>query len=126
MKNYKILTDHITVLTSDSLTANTTGRSRMRYTPAVEEFINDVYSYCERFDIYNNYVALLQKNGIQWDFSSMTNANIDNLSPETLCALILGAVRADRFSDGALLRFIGNGSIVRWLKKLEEFDDAID
>ena len=98
----------------------------MRYTPAVEEFINDVYSYCERFDIYNNYVALLQKNGIQWDFSSMTNANIDNLSPETLCALILGAVRADRFSDGALLRFIGNGSIVRWLKKLEEFDDAID
>lgn len=38
-------------------------------------------------------------------------------------ALLLGAVRAERFCDGALLGFFEDGSIRRWLVRLREIDE---
>lgn len=38
-------------------------------------------------------------------------------------ALLLGAVRAERFCDGALLDFFEDGSVKRWLLRLREIDD---
>ncbi len=37
-------------------------------------------------------------------------------------ALLLGAVRTERFCDGALLGFFQKGSIQRWLERLKEID----
>ena len=39
-------------------------------------------------------------------------------------ALLLGAVRAERFCDGALLGFFEDGSIRRWLLRLREIDNG--
>ena len=52
----------------------------------------------------------------------MTDAPAESLDAECILALLLGAVRADRFSDGALLSFIRNGSIEKWLLRLKELD----
>ena len=38
-------------------------------------------------------------------------------------ALLLEAVRAERFCDGALLGFFEDGSVKRWLLRLREIDD---
>lgn len=47
---------------------------------------------------------------------------VENLDAKCVLVMILGAVRAERFCDGALLRFFENGSIARWLEKLKELD----
>ena len=37
---------------------------------------------------------------------------------------LLGAVRAERFCDGALKEFVENGSVKRWLERLVEIDNS--
>lgn len=49
----------------------------------------------------------------------MTNVNIDELNGQAVLALIMGAVRAERFCSGALEGFLQNGSIIKWLKRLK-------
>ena len=39
-----------------------------------------------------------------------------------LIALIFGVIRAERFSEGILLVFLKNGSIIRWLERLKTLD----
>ena len=42
---------------------------------------------------------------------------------ECVVALLLGADRAERFSEGTLFKLLENGSILRWLIRLKEIDD---
>lgn len=37
-------------------------------------------------------------------------------------ALIVSAIRAKRLCTGALLKFLGDGCIIKWLTQLEEID----
>ena len=70
----------------------------------------------------NHYSDILKANGIEWGMDSMATAVIENLDAKCVLAMILGAVRAERFCDGALLGFFENGSIARWLERLKELD----
>ena len=56
----------------------------------------------------------------------MTNVNIDELNGQAVLALIMGAVRAERFCSGALEGVLQNGSITKWLKRLEKSPDVIE
>lgn len=38
-------------------------------------------------------------------------------------AMLMGAVRAERFCDGALLSMFKKNSIQRWLERLKELDE---
>jgi 3-oxoacyl-[acyl-carrier-protein] synthase III len=40
-------------------------------------------------------------------------ADVANMDAKTVIALLIGAVRAERFCDGALLSFLKDGSITR-------------
>lgn len=53
----------------------------------------------------------------------MSGADVSELDGQAVMALLLGAVRAERFCDGALLGFFGDGSMIRWLLRLREIDD---
>ena len=50
----------------------------------------------------------------------MSVANVSALDGQCVMALIMGAVRAERFCDGALLEFFKDGSIKKWLERLNE------
>ena len=50
----------------------------------------------------------------------MSEADVSSLHTQCVMALIMGAVRAERFCDGALLGFFKDGSIRRWLERLKE------
>ena len=52
----------------------------------------------------------------------MVKAEVDHLDAQCIIALILGAIRADRFSEGTLLAFLKDGTIVRWLERLKTLD----
>lgn len=54
----------------------------------------------------------------------MSEADASKLDGQVVMALLLGAVRAERFCDGALLGFFEDGSIRRWLLRLKEVDET--
>lgn len=96
----------------------------VNYSKLVRNFTADVYSFAEAHKEMelNHYSDILEANVIKWRTDSMSKATVENLDAKCVLAMILGAIRAERFCDGALLRFFENGSIARWLEKLKELD----
>lgn len=69
------------------------------------------------------YGEILEQNGIEWETESMKNADVTRLDGGTVMALLVGALRADRFCEGALLSFLKSGTMLRWLERLKEIDE---
>ena len=88
----------------------------------VHRFIDDVYAFSDNnkdFEL-TRYGEILERNGLEWGTKSMSEADVSSLDAQCVMALIMGAVRAERFCDGALLGFFKDGSIRRWLERLKE------
>lgn len=94
------------------------------YSKLVRRFMKDVYQFGENHSEYelNRYSDTLRANGIEWEEESMRNADVSQMDGKVVMALILGAVRADRFCEGALLSFFRSGVIKKWLLRLKEID----
>lgn len=90
------------------------------YSEMVDSFIDDVYTFkVSNKDVgLNSYLDVLKDNNLEWDMESMKNAEVSNLDEQCVLALIMGAIRAERFCDGALFDFFKNGSILKWLERL--------
>lgn len=69
------------------------------------------------------YAEILSRHGINWDMSEMASAEVSGLDGQCVMALLVGAVRADRFSEGTLLEFFHNGCIQKWLVRLKQLDE---
>ena len=54
----------------------------------------------------------------------MEEADVSKLAAKCVIALLIGAVRAERFCDGALLSFFNSGCILRWLLRLKTIDEG--
>ena len=96
------------------------------YTEMVHRFLDDVYEFMEHnkdFEL-NRYGEILNQNGIEWGSKSMSATDVSNKDARCVMALIMGAVRAERFCDGALLGFFKDGSIRKWLERLKEIDEG--
>lgn len=96
----------------------------VNYSRVVDQFIHDVYSFVdnhEEMGLYS-YQKVLEENGIKWNAKSMETAVVDDLDAKCVVALIYGAIRAERFCDGAILAFLKDGTFVRWLERLKTLD----
>lgn len=97
----------------------------VNYSTCVRELEHAIYE----FDKNNpdmgihNYGAILEENGIEWGIRSMEAADVSKLDATVILALLLGAVRAERFCDGALLSFLESGAVLRWLERLKEIEE---
>ena len=85
----------------------------VNYSEMVHHFIDDVYDFNENNKDFglNHYYDILEKNGLEWGSKSMSEADVSSLDAQSIMALIIGAVRAERCCDGALLAFFKDGSI---------------
>jgi hypothetical protein len=94
------------------------------YTDTVVGLEKEVYEFMDSHPEFglNRYQDILKENGLEWSTDSMSTADVSGLDGKAVMALLLGADRAERFCDGALLRFCRNGSILRWLTRLQEID----
>ena len=97
----------------------------MVFSEMVNHFVDDIYSIVEGYPEWelNHYSQILEENGIKWESGSMSEAIVDDLDARCICALLVGAVRAERFCDGALMLFFKNGSIARWLNRLKAIEE---
>lgn len=133
MSKFDILTKYISMIPSDSIGEWIIDRENdgtlerpiqmpfVDYSEIVRNFINDVYTFEESNNDMEltRYGDILKDNGIEWDTESMKNADISILNVQCVLALIMGAVRAERFCDGALLDFFKSGYILKWLERLK-------
>lgn len=96
------------------------------YSEMVDHFTDAVYQFVDEHPEYglNHYYDILESCNIKWEQHSMQNANVALLDGRCITALLVGAVRAERFCDGALLSFFKNGAIQKWLLRLKEIDEA--
>ena len=89
-----------------------------RLEDAVLDFADD-----HREERVGQYDRILEKSGITWSMKSMKAADVSALDGRTVYALLLGAFRAERFCDGAVLEFCESGCMLRWLRRLKEIDE---
>ena len=95
------------------------------YSPAVIKLIKAVYAFKDEHPDFEltKYEEILSSNGLEWSRRSMSEADVSDADGKLVMALLMGAIRADRFSEGSLLGFCEDGSVLRWLKRLQEIDD---
>lgn len=95
------------------------------YSKTVREFEKAVYRFAENHPEYNlnRYGDILKKHGIEWGNDSMDAVDVSHMDGLCVMALLMGAVRAERFCDGALHGFFKRGSVQRWLERLKEIDN---
>ena len=91
----------------------------------VRQFISDVYRFHEEHEELelHRYSEILRRSGLQWDIRSMRGANVSELDGQCVMALIMGLLRAERFSEGVLLSFLKDGTVHRWLERLDALDN---
>lgn len=98
------------------------------YSAIIYNFVHDFYQFeNENNDLKLNYYQdILNENNIEWRSESMITADVSDLNAQAILALIMGVIRADRFSEGTLLEFFQNGCMVKWLMQLQLLDDIGD
>lgn len=98
--------------------------SHISYSEYVSRFEKEVYGFEDTHPEYElqRYKGILNAHNIKWNYNSMSKAEVSKMSGKTVMAMLLGAIRAERFCDGALKDFFENGDIKRWLLRLKEID----
>ena len=96
----------------------------VNYRTTVADVEQAIYDFVDEHPEYEltHYRDILERNGLDWGSQAMSGADVSELDGQAVMALLLGAVRAERFCDGALLGFFGDGSMRRWLLRLKEID----
>lgn len=111
MSKYNILTKYISIIQSDRFGEWVIDRENdgtpehlikipfVDYSEMVNKFIDDIYSFEEsNKDMeLTRYADILKDNDLEWDMKSMKNADVLNLNAQCVMALIMGAVRSERF-----------------------------
>lgn len=97
----------------------------VNYGTTVADVEQAIYDFVDEHPEYEltHYRDILERNGLEWGSQAMSGADVSELDGQAVMALLLGAVRAERFCDGALLGFFEDGSVKRWLLRLREIDD---
>ncbi|WP_138825371.1 DUF6508 domain-containing protein [Bacillus altitudinis] len=136
MSQFKILTNYIPMLQGDDIgewviDQENDGTAEhpiqmpyVNYSETVRRFIEDVYTFAEQYQEMEltRYREILKENGIEWGMNDMEDVDVSNLNSQCVLALIMGVLRAERFCDGVILDFFTNGTIVKWLERLERLE----
>lgn len=98
----------------------------VNYGRVVMEVEQAIYAFVDEHPEFEltRYSDILERSGLSWDGRVMSEADVSDLDGRTVMALLLGAVRAERFCEGALLGFFEDGSVKRWLLRLKEVDET--
>ncbi|MBQ0037329.1 MAG: hypothetical protein KBS74_01515 [Clostridiales bacterium] len=100
----------------------------VNYSRTVDQFVDTLYEYCDKHPEFEHtrYGDTLKSHGLEWGSKAMEEADVSGMDAKGVIALLIGAVRAERFCDGALLGFFEKGCILRWLERLAEIDQRED
>ena len=93
------------------------------YTAVVMEFVHELHDFAKKNNQYDmhNYREVLDRKGIKVG-KEIQEYDIDNVDAQTVLCMMMSVVRADRFVEGKLIRYLQDGYFDKWLKRLKEID----
>lgn len=96
------------------------------YSKTVHEFEKAVFQFVKehREMQLTDYFGILGKANVQFSLDSLKEADVSDYDGIIIMALIVGAIRSERFCDGSLLGCFESGCIRKWLERLVEIDRA--
>lgn len=99
----------------------------VRYSEKVSSFIDALLQIVRTLikEGSYDYYSVLQDSGLSYQEPVLAKADVSNLDGRTIIAMMNAVLAGERFSDGAMGRFIANGCIVRWLERLKEIDNGL-
>ena len=135
-KLYTTLTEYIPLLRDDNFGKWIVDRENdgtlehpihfpfVTYSEMVRNITDDIYSFEREHPEYDmkRYGQILEENNIEWEMESMLAVDTSKMDGRTIMAMLMGAVRAERFCDGALLDFFKSGCILKWLDRLNNIE----
>ena len=91
------------------------------YQNDIRELEKEMYRFDKEHPQYNlkEYRSILEECGV----GNLQTFDVTNAEEKVVLALILCVFRTERFCDGTIKEFLGNGCILRWLEKLKEIDE---
>ena len=94
------------------------------YDKTVHDLIHVIYAFVDNHEEMGltKYSEILEENSLEWSTESMESADVSSLDGRCVMALMVGALRADRFCEGALLGFLKSGAFSKWINRLKEID----
>ncbi len=98
----------------------------LSYPETVCKFIDDVHQFGGEHPelALKQYMNILEANGIVCSVKGMKTADVSSADEKLVMALIVGAIRADYYSMGALLDIFKSGAMNRWLLRLKEIESC--
>jgi hypothetical protein len=96
------------------------------YGKTVTDIEQAVYGFMDEHPEFEltRYSDILKRNGLGRDGESIADADVSTLGGQGIMALLVRAIRAERFCDGALLDFFEKGLVKRWIERLQEIDNS--
>ena len=85
-----------------------------------EELYRIVESYPE-FNLHH-YYDVIKERDVEWDERQMESVDVSNWDAQGILALMVGIIRAERFSDGTYKEFLENGCFAKWIRRLKEIE----
>lgn len=134
MQEFKSLTDYIPKLQSsdtgkwypenqsgDGSTEKPLQMPFVVYSDVIRELEKEMYRFDKEHPQYNlkEYRSILEECGV----GNLQTFDVTNAEEKVVLALILCVFRTERFCDGTIKEFLGNGCILRWLERLKEIDE---
>ncbi|MFM9412991.1 DUF6508 domain-containing protein [Peptococcus simiae] len=96
------------------------------YSDEVKAFVQAVGRFQKKNPLLGlrDFSDILKAYGLQWGLADMQEAPLDRMDARGVMALIVAAIEAEKFHDGALLTFFETGCLRRWLDRLQVLDRA--
>ena len=75
------------------------------------ELEQEIYRIVDEFPELHltKYADILKEHGVEWDGRQMEEADVSDWDAQGVLALMVGIIRADRFSEGTYKEFLENG-----------------
>ena len=96
------------------------------YSELSMDFMHAVHAFVDAHEDFNlrDYFGVLEEAHVALGRESFESAELSRLDGRTVMAMIVAAVRSERFCDGSYLAFLESGFFVRCLKRLKEIDEG--
>ena len=92
--------------------------------PIYESDVIDFLDAMRSFMVYN-YVEVIESYGIKYENIDIHKLDLAQYDDKLVLAMVTAIIRSDRINEGLIMSMIENGSMLKLLLRLKDFDEAL-
>jgi hypothetical protein len=92
--------------------------------PIYESDVSEFLDAMQSFMVYN-YVEVIESYGIKYENIDIHRLDLAKYDDKLVLAMITAIIRSDRINEGLIMSMIQNGSFLKLLLRLKDFDETL-